>query len=294
MGVAVALLRAPMRPPPARAGRRRRARCARERAPGRRGCAPRGGRGRPVAARWSRSRRESRHPRDRTVSVMDRKWWTLIAVCTATFMLLLDVTIVNVALPAIERDLGVDLQRPAVGGRRLRAHARRAAADRRLARRPARPPARLRRSASSLFTVASVLCGARHTPLRSTSRAALQGVGGAIMFATSLALLAAAFQGARARDRVRHLGRDHRRRGRRRPARRRRAHRAASAGSRSSSSTCRSASVAIALTLRTSSESRDPHAGAARLARARHVLGRAVPAHLRADPRQRRGLGQRR
>jgi hypothetical protein len=30
---------------------------------------------------------------------VDRKWWTLVAVCTATFMLLLDITIVNVALP---------------------------------------------------------------------------------------------------------------------------------------------------------------------------------------------------
>jgi len=36
---------------------------------------------------------------------MERKWWTLIAVCVATFMLLLDITIVNVALPAIERAL---------------------------------------------------------------------------------------------------------------------------------------------------------------------------------------------
>ena len=36
---------------------------------------------------------------------MNRKWWTLVAVCIATFMLLLDITIVNVALPAIERDL---------------------------------------------------------------------------------------------------------------------------------------------------------------------------------------------
>ena len=36
---------------------------------------------------------------------MERKWWTLLAVCVATFMLLLDVTIVNVALPDIQRDL---------------------------------------------------------------------------------------------------------------------------------------------------------------------------------------------
>ena len=39
---------------------------------------------------------------------MDRKWWTLIAVCTATFVLLLDITVVNVALPDIARDLGAN------------------------------------------------------------------------------------------------------------------------------------------------------------------------------------------
>ena len=36
---------------------------------------------------------------------MERKWWTLLATCVAMFMLLLDITIVNVALPDIQRDL---------------------------------------------------------------------------------------------------------------------------------------------------------------------------------------------
>ena len=40
---------------------------------------------------------------------MERKWWTLLAVCVATFMLLLDITIVNVALPDIQRDLDASL-----------------------------------------------------------------------------------------------------------------------------------------------------------------------------------------
>ena len=37
---------------------------------------------------------------------MARKWWTLLAVSVATFMLLLDITVVNTALPSIQRDLG--------------------------------------------------------------------------------------------------------------------------------------------------------------------------------------------
>jgi MFS family permease len=44
---------------------------------------------------------------------MQRKWWTLLAVSVATFMLLLDITVVNVALPSIRQDLGAsftDLQ----------------------------------------------------------------------------------------------------------------------------------------------------------------------------------------
>jgi hypothetical protein len=36
---------------------------------------------------------------------MDRKWWTLLAVCAGTFMLPLDVTIVVVALPEMQAAL---------------------------------------------------------------------------------------------------------------------------------------------------------------------------------------------
>ena len=40
---------------------------------------------------------------------MERKWWTLLLISIATFMLLLDITVVNVALPDIQRDLNASL-----------------------------------------------------------------------------------------------------------------------------------------------------------------------------------------
>jgi EmrB/QacA subfamily drug resistance transporter len=39
----------------------------------------------------------------------NRRWWTLAAMCFALFMLMLDNTVVNVALPAIQRGLGASL-----------------------------------------------------------------------------------------------------------------------------------------------------------------------------------------
>jgi uncharacterized protein with HEPN domain len=43
------------------------------------------------------------------VTRTSRQWWTLALVCTAEFMLLLDITVVGVALPSIQRDLRASL-----------------------------------------------------------------------------------------------------------------------------------------------------------------------------------------
>src|SRR3954468_3581679 len=39
----------------------------------------------------------------------NRKWWTLAAMCFALFMIILDNTVVNVALPSIQKDLGASI-----------------------------------------------------------------------------------------------------------------------------------------------------------------------------------------
>src|SRR2546427_10423926 len=39
----------------------------------------------------------------------NRRWWTLAAMCFALFMVMLDNTVVNVALPSIQRDLHTSL-----------------------------------------------------------------------------------------------------------------------------------------------------------------------------------------
>ena len=125
---------------------------------------------------------------------MDRKWWTLIAVSVAIFMLLLDITIVNVALPSIQRDLHSsfsDLQWV------VNAYALTLAALLLTSGSLADLFGRRRIFAAGLvvFTLSSAACGLSTTPLMLNLARAVQGVGGAMMFATSLALLAQAFRG---------------------------------------------------------------------------------------------------
>jgi EmrB/QacA subfamily drug resistance transporter len=123
---------------------------------------------------------------------MERKWWTLLAVCTGVFMLLLDITIVNVALPYIQQafhaslaDLQwvIDAYALTLAAFLLTAGSVGDLAGRRL----------VFAVGIVVFTLGSALCGfAPDATFLALSRA-FQGVGGAIMFATSLALLAAAF-----------------------------------------------------------------------------------------------------
>jgi EmrB/QacA subfamily drug resistance transporter len=130
------------------------------------------------------------------------KWWTLVAVCVATFMLLLDITVVNVALPYIERDLNssfedlqwvIDAYTLTLAAFLLTA----GTLGDRIGRR------RVFLIGLAVFTVASALCGLANTPLVLNLARGLQGVGGSMMFATSLALLASAYSG---RDRGTAIG----------------------------------------------------------------------------------------
>jgi EmrB/QacA subfamily drug resistance transporter len=125
---------------------------------------------------------------------LERKWWSLFAVCLATFMLLLDITVVNVALPDIQKDLDTNLTglQWVVDAYTLLLSALTLTmgtlADR-FGRR------RLFVIGVGLFTLASLLCGLATSATFLHIARGLQGVGGAAMFATSLALIAQEFQG---------------------------------------------------------------------------------------------------
>jgi EmrB/QacA subfamily drug resistance transporter len=125
---------------------------------------------------------------------LERKWWTLIAVAVAIFMLLLDITVVNVALPNIQSSLHSsfsDLQWV------VNAYSLTLAAFLLTAGAVADKIGRRRVFTTGLivFTLSSAACGLSGSPLVLNLARAVQGTGGAMMFATSLALIASAFQG---------------------------------------------------------------------------------------------------
>ena len=180
----------------------------------------------PRSSRGRSSSAGAAHPQPRLPPYRLESWPSggpSLAVCLATFMLLLDVTIVNVALPSIERDLDAcfsDLQwvvdayaltlaaflltagsiADLVGRRRVFV-AGVGLFTRRLA------AVRPRRHAAAAQPRPRAAGRRRRDDVRVRARAARDRL-----------------PGPRPRDRVRRLGRGHRRRRRRRPAGRRRAH----------------------------------------------------------------------
>jgi EmrB/QacA subfamily drug resistance transporter len=109
-------------------------------------------------------------------------------------MLLLDITIVNVALPSIQRALHASFQdlQWVVDAYALTLAALLLTAGS-LADLLGRK--RVFIIGIAIFTLASLMCGLAGTPLVLNVARGLQGIGGAIMFACSLALLAQEFQG---------------------------------------------------------------------------------------------------
>ncbi|MFE2285667.1 MFS transporter [Streptomyces sp. NPDC059443] len=123
-----------------------------------------------------------------------RKWLPLTAVCLGAFMLLVDVTIVTVALPDMATDMRtgfsglqwvMDIYALALAALLLGAGS---LADR-IGRR------RVYLGGLGLFAAASLACGLASGPAALIAFRAVQGIGGAAMFATTMALLSSAYQG---------------------------------------------------------------------------------------------------
>jgi EmrB/QacA subfamily drug resistance transporter len=125
---------------------------------------------------------------------MERKWRVLIVVCVAVFMLLLDITVVNVALPNIANELNtsftelqwvVDAYALTLAATMLNAGSLGDLLGRK----------RVFLVSIALFTAASALCGAATSPVWLILARGAQGIGGAGMFAVSLAIITQEFFG---------------------------------------------------------------------------------------------------
>src|SRR4051794_39611352 len=123
-----------------------------------------------------------------------RKWWPLVTVCLGTFMLLIDVTIVNVALPRMATDLStsfnalqwvVDGYALALGVLLLGAGALSDMHGHR----------RFYVGGLIVFALASLACGLAADPTLLVAARVVQGAGAAAMFTTTFALLNSSYQG---------------------------------------------------------------------------------------------------
>jgi EmrB/QacA subfamily drug resistance transporter len=130
--------------------------------------------------------------RARIFAEENRKWLTLAAVSFGLFMIMLDNTVVNVALPSIQRDLGADLSElewivtgyaltfaslMLVGGKVADAYGRRL----------------IFVVGIVVFTVASLMCGLATSSDMLIGSRVLQGAGAALMNPATLSIIAATF-----------------------------------------------------------------------------------------------------
>ena len=127
-----------------------------------------------------------------------RRWLGFTVLCLGTLMIVLDTTVVNVALPSMKADLGftdaslawvVNAYMLTFGGFLLLGG--------RLG--DLYGPRKLFLSGIALFTVASLACGVATTQATLVAARAVQGVGGAVVSAVSLSLIMGLFQEPAAR-----------------------------------------------------------------------------------------------
>ncbi len=122
----------------------------------------------------------------------NRKWWTLGAVSFGLFMIMLDNTVVNVALPSIQRDLGVTLSElewivtgyaltfaalMLTGGKLADLFGRRL----------------IFVAGIAVFTLSSLMCGFAESGGSLITWRIVQGVGAALMNPATLAIISATF-----------------------------------------------------------------------------------------------------
>src|ERR671917_27492 len=131
-----------------------------------------------------------------TTKSPDTRWTALLVLCTGVLMIVLDATVVNVALPSIQEDLGfsqaglawvVNAYLIAFGGLLLLAG--------RLGDLVSRRGVFL--AGLGVFTVASLLCGVASSAEMLVAARFLQGVGGAMASAVILGMIVTMFPGPR-------------------------------------------------------------------------------------------------
>src|SRR6476646_8270170 len=128
----------------------------------------------------------------RILAEENRKWWTLAAVSFALFMIMLDNTVVNVALPAIQRDLGIGVSElewvvtgyalsfavlMLTGGKLADMFGRR----------------RIFLIGLAIFTVSSLFCGLANGSEMLIAARVVQGAGAALMLPATLSIITATF-----------------------------------------------------------------------------------------------------